>query len=205
MRITRKNLGGASEPRPGPSTFDPFSRRPPSCIDIERISTHYNLTWRARDVARIRRAHNGASGQRDQIRGCASAKVSLLAGDRTAIYRQPSDHHRSATHQELGVSRISFCCLGCIRRHFATGVENVKQHSSLFFCAKESACIFPLELFPFAGSRPRLAMTARPDRACVAGLFRSVGGTCAHEHAAFFRRLNASNSMRPLKAVRRVE
>jgi hypothetical protein len=54
-------------------------------------------------------------------------------GDRTAIYRQPSGHYRSATHQELGVSRISFRCLGNNRAHFAIGVENVKQHSSLFF------------------------------------------------------------------------
>jgi hypothetical protein len=203
VRITRKNLGGASEPRPGPSTFDPFSRRPPSCIDIERTSTHDNLASSRRNANPPRSQRSAGATRPNSWQ--RSANVSLLAGDTTAIYRQPSDHHRSATHQELGVSRISFRCLGCISAHFATGVENVKQHSSLFFCAKESACIFPLELFPFAGSRPRLAMTARPDCARDAGLFPSVGGTGAHEHAAFFRRLNASNSMRPLKAVRRVE
>ena len=38
----------------------------------------HTTTWRTRDVARISRAHNGASGQRYQTRGRKSAKVSLI-------------------------------------------------------------------------------------------------------------------------------
>jgi len=162
MRIA-KNLGGASEPRPGPSTFDPYSRRPPSCIDIdiEPTSTLDNLA-NSRGNTNPPRSQR-CTGATKPNSWAAQREGLFTTGDRTAIYRQPSDHHRSATHQELGVSRISFRCLGCIRAHFATGVENVKQHSALFFCAKESACNFPLESSSFARPRSRFAMTARHE------------------------------------------
>jgi hypothetical protein len=73
-------------------------------------------------------------------------------------------------HQELGVSRFWFRYLGYISAHFAIGVQNVKQHSCLFFCTKDSACIFPLELSSFACSPSNSPMTAWLHRAATRGI-----------------------------------
>ena len=120
-----ENLGGASEPRPGPSTIDPFSRRPPSCFYRTQL-----------DRGGIR----AGVALQEQSSMVAQHHVPLLATQCSPLVSANRRTGIQVSHNtESSVSIDSLLSPRSIRRHFAFAERNVKQQSARFFCVEKSA------------------------------------------------------------------
>lgn len=121
-----KNLGGASKPRPGPSTIDPYSRRPPSSNGL--------LGTRASSQSRSLLGRETTSTNRCARQcTCSPTAHKLIANLRTTRFRpanmsrvrhrsirfrypiQADDILRCRTKMSSNMPTIFFCCAGCTR------------------------------------------------------------------------------------------